>query len=103
MLRFLWLLSFSLLLSCGNEVEDTQRLLSLKGQALGTSWTVKVISSNPIDEDELQAGIAAKIEETEKIFSHWRPDSKLYQVNASLSTEPISVPPLLHALLEHAK
>jgi len=103
MLRFLWLLSFSLLFSCGNEVENNSKPLTLKGQALGTSWTVKVISSNPIDEDELQADLAAKIEETEKIFSHWRPDSKLYQINASLSTEPISVPPLLHALLKHAK
>ncbi len=103
MLRFLWLLSFGLLLSCEKEVEDTTKTLILKGQALGTTWTVKVISSNPIDEDELQADLAAKIEETEKIFSHWRPDSKLYQINASLSTEPISVPPLLHALLKHAK
>jgi len=99
MLRFLWLLSFGLLLSCGKEVEDTPKILSLTGQALGTSWTVKVISSKPIDGDELLADLAAKIEETEKIFSHWRPDSKLYQVNASLSTEPISVPPLLHELL----
>ncbi|MBT3636276.1 MAG: FAD:protein FMN transferase [Opitutae bacterium] len=103
MLRFLWLLSFGLLLSCEKEVEDTPKILSLTGQALGTSWTVKVISSKPIDGDELLADLAAKIEETEKIFSHWRPDSKLYQVNASLSTEPISVPPLLHELLKHAK
>ena len=103
MLRFIWLLSFCLFASCGNEVEDTQRLLSLKGQALGTTWTVKLISSKPTDEDELQTELAAKIEETEKIFSHWRPDSKLYQINASLSDEPFSVPPMLHELLKHAK
>jgi len=103
MLRFLWLLSFGLLLSCEKEVEDTPKILSLRGQALGTSWTVKVISSKPIDGDELLADLVAKIEETETIFSHWRPDSKLYQVNASLTTETISVPPLLHELLKHAK
>jgi len=103
MLRFIWLLSFCLFASCGNEVEDTQRLLSLKGQALGTTWTVKLISSKPTDEDELQTELAAKIEEAEKIFSHWRPDSKLYQINASLSDEPFSVPPMLHELLKHAK
>ena len=103
MLRFLWLLSFCLFASCGNEVEDTQRLLSLKGQALGTTWTVKLISSKPTGEDELQTELAAKIEETEKIFSHWRPDSKLYQINASFSDEPFSVPPMLHELLKHAK
>ena len=103
MLRFLWLLSFGLLLSCGKEVEDTPKILSLTGKALGTTWTVKIRNIEPIDGDELQADIAAKIEETETIFSHWRPDSKLYQFNASLSTEPISVPPLLHELLKHAK
>jgi len=103
MLRLPWLLAFSLLLGCSDKVESDSKLVSLTGQALGTSWTVKVISSKPIDGDELQADLAAKIEETEKIFSHWRPDSKLYQLNASLSTEPISVPPLLHELLKHAK
>ena len=68
------------------------RLLSLKGQALGTTWTVKLISSKPTGEDELQTELAAKIEKP-KIFSHWRPDSKLYQINASFSDEPFSVPP----------
>ena len=103
MLRFLWLLSFGLLLSCGKEVEDTPKILSLKGKALGTTWTVKIRNIEPIDGDELQADIAAKIEETEKIFSHWRPDSKLYQLNESLTSDPVSIPPLLHELLKHAK
>jgi thiamine biosynthesis lipoprotein len=103
MLRLLGFLSFSLLLSCGNGVEDAPKLLSLKGKALGTTWTVKVLSIKPVEESKLRADISAKLEETEKIFSHWRPDSKLYQFNESLSTEPVSVPPLLHELLEHAK
>jgi thiamine biosynthesis lipoprotein len=103
MLRLLGFLSFSLLLSCGNEVEDAPKLLSLKGKALGTTWTVKVLSIKPVEESKLRADISTKLEETEKIFSHWRPDSKLYQFNESLSTEPVSVPPLLHELLEHAK
>jgi thiamine biosynthesis lipoprotein len=103
MIRFLWFLSLCLFTSCVNEVEDSPKLLSLKGQALGTTWTVKLISSKRTDEDELHTELAAKIEETEKIFSHWRPDSKLYQINASLSDEPFSVPPMLHELLKHAK
>ena len=103
MLRLLGFFSFSLLLSCGNEVEDAPKLLSLKGKALGTTWTVKVLSIKPVEESKLRADISAKLEETEKVFSHWRPDSKLYQFNESLSTEPVSVPPLLHELLTHAK
>ena len=103
MLRLLCLLSFSLLLGCADEGKDDSKLVSLTGKALGTSWTVKVLSFKPIDGDELQADIAAEIEEAERISSHWRPDSKLYQLNESLTTDPVSIPPLLHELLKHAK
>ena len=90
MLRFLWLLSFA----CLQVVERGRRhpkTLSLKGQALGTTWTVKLISSKPIDEDELQAELVAKIEETEKIFSIGDriPNSTN---NASLSDETLRPP-----------
>jgi thiamine biosynthesis lipoprotein len=64
---------------------------------------VKAFDSKPIDANELRDEIASKIEELERILSHWRPDSKLYQVNASVSTDPIAIPPLLHELLVHAK
>jgi thiamine biosynthesis lipoprotein len=101
--RLLWLLSFSLLLGCADGVEDDSKLVSLTGKALGTTWTVKIRNTKPVNVDELRADIAAKIEETEKIFSHWRPDSKLYQLNESLTTDPVSIPPLLHELLKHAK
>ena len=103
MLRLLGCLSFSLLLSCGNEVGDDSKLVSLTGKALGTTWTVKILSYQPIDENKLRTDLAAKIEEAERVLSHWRPDAKLYQLNASLSAEPISAPPLLHELLKRAK
>ena len=64
---------------------------------------VKAFDSKPIDANELRDEIVTKIEELERILSHWRPDSKLYQVNASVSTDPIAIPPLLHELLVHAK
>ena len=103
MLRLLCLLSFSLLLGCADKSKDESKLVSLTGKALGTTWTVKIRNIEPVDKDELRADVAAKIEETEKIFSHWRPDSKLYQLNESLTTDPLSIPPLLHELLKHAK
>lgn len=101
--RLLWLLSFSLLLGCGDEGGEDSELVSLTGKALGTTWTVKIRNIEPIDGNKLRAEIAAKIEETENIFSHWRPDSKLYQLNESLTTDPVSILPLLHELLKHAK
>lgn len=103
MTRSLLILFFALLLGCQDDSEQTFKPYSLTGQALGTTWTVKVLSYQPIDESKLRKDIAAKIEEAERILSHWRPDATLYQLNASLSSEPIPIPPSLHELLKHAK
>ena len=103
MTRSLLIFSFALLLGCQDDSEQTLKPYSLTGQALGTTWTVKVLSYQPIDESKLRTDIAAKIEEAERILSHWRPDAALYQLNASLSSEPIPILPSLHKLLKHAK
>ena len=103
MTRSLLIFSFALLLGCQDDSEQTLKPYSLTGQALGTTWTVKVLSYQPIDESKLRTDIAAKIEEAERILSHWRPDATLYQLNGSLSSEPIPIPPILHELLKHAK
>ncbi len=103
MMRFLCLFSSVLLIGCTDEPKDGRKSVTLKGHALGTTWMVKAFSPQPIEANELRDEVAAKIEESERILSHWRPDSKLYQVNAALSTEPIAIPPLLHELIAHAK
>ena len=102
-MRFLCLFSSVLMVSCTEGPKDGRNSVVLKGQALGTNWMVRAFSYKPIGANELRDEIVAKIEESERILSHWRPDSNLYQLNASLSTEPISVPPLLHELIVHAK
>jgi thiamine biosynthesis lipoprotein len=103
MFRSFCLLSFSLLIGCGDGVEDNSKLVSLTGKALGTTWTVKILSFQQIDENELRTAITARIEESEKIFSHWRPDCELYQFNQTLTTSPVLLHPQLHALLKHAQ
>ncbi len=75
----------------------------LQGRALGTTWTVKLLSKNEIKKEELREDIGRKLEEGDKIFSHWRKDSNLYQFNAALTTTPLSVLPPLLDLLEHAE
>ena len=75
----------------------------LQGKALGTTWTVKILSKNEIKKEELRDDIGRKLEEGDKIFSHWRKDSNLYQFNAALTTTPLSVLPPLLDLLEHAE
>ena len=103
MTRSLLFLAFALLLGCQDDSERTFEPYSLTWNALGTTWTVKVLSYQPIDESKLRTDLAAKIEEAEQILSHWRPDASLYLLNASLSYEPIPIPPSLHELLKHAK
>jgi thiamine biosynthesis lipoprotein len=78
-------------------------MLSLGGKALGSTWSVKVRSDKKIDRGELGKAIVTEIERTERIFSHWRPDSELYRFNQALTTSPVSIHPQLHALLKHAQ
>jgi len=75
----------------------------LNGRALGTYWTVKLLSKNEVKKEELREDIVRKLEEGDKIFSHWRKDSDLYQFNAALTTNPLSIRPPLLDLLEHAE
>ena len=90
--------------SCTDSTEQpVTKLYELNGQALGTTWTIKALSQDELDEKELQKDIVRRIEELEKIFSHWRADSELYQFNAALTTTPISIHPELLELLRHAE
>ena len=104
MLRSFPMSLLCLLLGCSSEPrEGARETISLEGQALGTTWTVKVHSAEPVDLEELRHAIVAEIEEVETILSHWRPDAELYQFNRTLTTEPVAVHPLLHELLQHAR
>ena len=75
---------------------------NLNGKALGTTWSVKIRASRYLDRSVLKDEIISTIEEAEKILSHWRPDAELYQFNQALTSNPITVHPLLHELLLHA-
>ncbi len=86
-----------------NRNEDETIITILKGRALGTTWSVKLLSKNEIKKEELREDIGRKLEEGDKIFSHWRKDSDLYQFNAALTTTPLSIHPSLLDLLEHAE
>jgi thiamine biosynthesis lipoprotein len=103
-MRLLFPILFLLVFGCGQEpVSQDEKMLSLGGKALGSTWSVKVRSDKKIDREELGKAIATEIERVEKIFSHWRPDSELYRFNQALTTSPVSIHPQLHALMEHAQ
>lgn len=91
---------------CGcseNTVTDSPSITELKGKALGTTWSVKVLTTTNFRIEDLRTDISQKLEGCDKIFSHWRPDSELYQFNGALTTTPISIHPQLLALLKHSK
>ena len=91
---------------CGcaeNTVSDSPSITELKGKALGTTWSVKVLTTTNFRIEDLRTDISQKLEDCDKIFSHWRPDSELYQFNAAHTTTPISIHPQLLDLLKHSK
>ena len=90
--------------SCTDSGEQPiTKLYELKGQALGTTWTIKVLTKNELDEKELKIDVVRRLEELEKIFSHWRPDAELHQFNSALTTTPFSIHPELLELLRHSQ
>ena len=90
--------------SCTDSTEQPiTKLYELKGQTLGTTWTIKVLTKNELDEKELKIDVVRRLEELEKIFSHWRPDAELHQFNSALTTSPFSIHPELLELLRHSQ
>jgi thiamine biosynthesis lipoprotein len=99
------LLAFmTFLLGCSQQVEKAgPELTELTGQALGTTWTVKVLTERFIDQRDLRHSILKTLDDYDKIFSHWRPDSELYQFNSAITTSAISIHPELLELLKHSQ
>ena len=90
--------------SCTDSTEQPiKKLYELKGQTLGTTWTIKVLTKNELHEKELKIDVVRRLEELEKIFSHWRPDAELHQFNSAPTVTPFSIHPELLELLRHSQ
>lgn len=104
MLRLYALLTASFFLaSCTDQVDQPLYLVELNGNALGTTWLVKVLPHKSIDSEDLKNSIGQRLAHYEKIFSHWRKDSDLSKINSNKSTEPVEIHPDIHELLKHAQ
>ena len=91
------------LVSCTDQGDQPSYLIELNGNALGTTWLVKVLPHKPIDREDLKNSIDKRLAHYEKIFSHWREDSDLSKFNSNKSTEPVEIHPDIHELLKHAQ
>ena len=104
------ILSFLCLASClwlgGCTQQDATKvptLTKLSGNALGTTWMVQVLTDQTFEKVKLQKDIVQNLEAADKIFSHWRSDSELFQFNANQSSNDMVIHPQLHGLLKHAQ
>ncbi|HEV8544211.1 MAG TPA: FAD:protein FMN transferase [Verrucomicrobiae bacterium] len=73
------------------QLEPEQPSTTLRGQAMGSSWTVK-IRDEIADPAGVQRTIAERFEWAEQMTSHWRSNTDLSLFNRTQSTEPVSVP-----------
>ena len=104
MLRLYALITTSFFLfSCTDQGDQPPYLIELNGNALGTTWLVKVLPHKTIDREDLKKSIGQRLAHYEKIFSHWRKDSDLSKFNSNKSTEPVEIHSDIHELLKHAQ
>ena len=91
------------LVSCTDQVDQPLYLVEFNGNALGTTWVVKVLPHKSIDREDLKNSVSQRLAHYEKIFSHWRKDSDLSKFNANKTTEPVEIHSDIHELLKHAQ
>jgi len=91
------------LVSCTDQEGQPLYLFELNGNALGTTWAVKVLPHKSIDREDLKKTIGQRLAHYEKIFSHWRKDSELSKFNSNKSTEPVEIHSDIHKLLKHGQ
>ncbi|HAF57980.1 MAG TPA: hypothetical protein DCL00_00145 [Opitutae bacterium] len=104
MQRLCVLITVSLfLVGCTDQGDQPSYVVELNGNALGTTWAVKLLPHKTIDSEDLKKSIGQRLANFEKIFSHWRKDSDLSKFNSNKSTEPVEIHPEIHELLNHAK
>ena len=104
MLRVSVLIAAGLVLvGCVDQIDQQPYLVELNGNALGTTWAVKLLPHINIDREDLKKSINQRLADNEKIFSHWRKDSDLSKFNSIKSTESVEIHPDIHKLLEHAQ
>lgn len=85
--------------------EPELSVLELHGDALGTTWSVKLASRGLSSElsEATSREIALRLGRVDSLMSTWQPGSQLSQFNASRSTAPFRVAPETLAVFEIAK
>lgn len=71
---------------CGSGDAAAREVVRLSGATMGTTWSVLYVGRGSLGEvADVRAAVEATLAEVDAVFSTWREDSEISQVNAELS------------------
>ncbi|SNY53066.1 thiamine biosynthesis lipoprotein [Arsukibacterium tuosuense] len=87
-LSLIWLVFISLWLSGCAPAAKLPQEQELQGRTMGTTYSVKFFSLQPVDSEALQQQLEQELELINELMSTYRPQSELMQFNQQQTTEP---------------
>jgi FAD:protein FMN transferase len=73
----------------------------LRGETMGSAWTVSIAGARPATGEDLRAGVQARFEAVNQALSTYRPDSALSRFNQDDSGQWMDVDPELAAVMSY--
>ena len=88
---------------CDREQASNHPTLSLTGQTMGTTYSVKVVNPpDTVEADSLRTLVEMTLISVNHHLSNWLPDSEVSRFNADTSRAPMTLSPDLHQVLEES-
>lgn len=91
--HILALLIAGLCAGCKDRDPDEFRLVTLRGETMGTYYSVTCLVQPDMSETTLHAGIRKRLNEVDREFSNWNPDSWVSRFNRAETGEGVPCPP----------
>lgn len=73
----------------------------LRGETMGSEWTVRITGKLPAPASVLQDGVQAQFDAADQALSTWRPDSALSRFNEDDSGQWVDIDPELAAVMSY--
>ena len=73
----------------------------LRGETMGSDWTVRIAGQLPAPASVLQDGVQAQFDAVDQALTTWRPDSALSRFNENDSGEWMDIDPELAAVMSY--
>jgi thiamine biosynthesis lipoprotein len=96
-------LAVVLLFLCFSACSRSPELYVIRGETMGTTYTVKVYTDLAVNEDEMREGIHESVERINRLMSNWKPDSDISRFNTLPQGASLSVAEETLAVIKLAK